>query len=108
MLVLQEIRRRARHLIGPLLGAGLVVYFAYHTVQGDRGLIAWWRLRHEIHQAEETLARVEDSRRQIEHRAALLRPDRLDRDMLEERARFMLDMGRDDELVVFLPTPPVR
>ena len=31
-----------------------------------------------------------------------------DRDMLEERARFMLDMGRDDELVVFLPTPPVR
>lgn len=100
MLVIDEIRRRARHAIGPFLGLVAVVYFAYHTVQGDRGLLAWWHLNQEIKQAEETLAQLDDTRDGLERRAKLLRPDGLDPDMLEERARLMLNMGRDDEVVV--------
>lgn len=100
MIVLQEIRRRARHIIGPFLGASALVYFGYHTVQGDRGLLAWWHLRHEIGQAEQMLAEVSDVRQGMERRVALLRPDNLDPDMLEERARLMLNMGRDNEVVI--------
>lgn len=103
MMVLTEIRRRANSLIGPFLGACAVAYFAYHTVQGDRGLMAWWRLRHQIAEAEETLGRVQHQRIGMERRAALLRPDSLDPDMLEERARLMLGVGRDGENVIFLP-----
>lgn len=101
MLILEEIRRRARFLVGPMIGLALVAYFAYHTVQGDRGLMAWWRLRHEIRHAEETLAQTEAVREAMEHRVSLLRPDNLDPDMLEERARLMLNMGRDEDIVIF-------
>lgn len=103
MMILNEIRRRARHVVGPFLGLTAVVYFAYHTVQGDRGLIAWWRLTQDIKQAEESLAQLEDVRDNLDHRAQLLRPDHLDPDMLEERARLMLNMGRDDEVIVLRP-----
>ncbi|WP_241911564.1 FtsB family cell division protein [Telmatospirillum siberiense] len=103
MMILNEIRRRARHVIGPFLGLTAVVYFAYHTVQGDRGLLAWWRLNQDIKQAEESLAQLEEVRDNLDHRARLLRPDHLDADMLEERARLMLNMGRDDEVIVLRP-----
>jgi cell division protein FtsB len=100
MLLVNEIRRRARHVVGPFLGLTLVVYFAYHTVQGNRGLLAWWQLNQEIKQAEETLAQLDEVRGGLEHRAQLLRPEHLDPDMLEERARLMLNMGRDDEVII--------
>ena len=101
MVVMQEIRRRLRHIVGPFLGLSALVYFGYHTVHGDRGLLAWWHLRHDIRQAEENLAQVAETRRGMERRAQLLRTDNLDPDMLEERARVMLNMARPDEIVVF-------
>jgi cell division protein FtsB len=103
MMVFEEIRRHARHVIGPFLGLTAVVYFAYHTVQGERGLLAWWRLNQDIKQAEETLSVLEDERDTLDRRAQLLRPDHLDPDMLEERARLMLNMGRDNEVIVIRP-----
>lgn len=99
--MLQEIAQRLRHVIGPLIGVGAVAYFAYHTVEGDRGVLAWIRMKNEILEAEMQLARVSTDRQALEHRVLLLRPDHLDPDMLEERARIMLNMGREDEVVVF-------
>ncbi|WP_185961219.1 septum formation initiator family protein [Telmatospirillum sp. J64-1] len=104
MNILGEIRRRSRHIIGPLLGVSAIVYFGYHTIQGDRGLLAWHRLGQEIKEAEQVLARVQEERDQLAHRVSLLRPESLDPDMLEERARMMLHMGRDDEIVILTPT----
>ncbi len=103
MKMIAEIRRRARHVIGPFLGLTAVVYFAYHTVEGDRGLFAWWRLNHEVHAAETALASLQAEQNRLDRRAQLLRPDHLDADMLEERARIMLNMGRPDEVVVLRP-----
>lgn len=100
MTTLREIRRRARNVIGPFLGLTAVVYFGYHTVQGDRGLFAWWRVKQEVHQAEESLAVLQDERDRLDHRVQQLRPDHMDPDMLEERARIMLNMGRDDEVII--------
>jgi cell division protein FtsB len=103
MMIFDEIRRRARHVVGPFLGLTAVVYFAYHTVQGDRGLMAWWQLNQEIKQAQETVGELNAVRDNLDRRAQLLRPDHLDPDMLEERARLMLDLGRADEIVVLRP-----
>lgn len=97
----KELSRRLRHVLGPLIGLCAVVYFAYHTVEGDRGVLAWIRLKNELLEAELQLAKVTEERQSLEHRVLLLRPDHLDPDMLEERARIMLNMGRDNEVVVF-------
>lgn len=99
--MLKELNRRLRHVMGPLLGVGALAYFAYHTVEGDRGVLAWVRLNNEILAAEMELANVTTERQTLEHRVLLLRPDHLDPDMLEERARTMLNMGRADEVVIF-------
>lgn len=97
---MNEIRRRLRYAVAPLVGMGAVVYFSYHIVQGDRGLIAWVHLKNEIVKAEETLAEIRAQKEGLEGRVSLLRPDSLDPDMLEERARVMLNMGHPDERII--------
>jgi len=99
-------RRRARLVIGPVLGISLFAYFAYHLVQGDRGLAAWFRLQEQIQFAQATDASVEAARRALDQRVNLLRPDHLDRDMLDERARTVLNLVAPDERVIFYNQPP--
>ena len=41
-------RRRAKVLVAPVLGLALTGYFAYHLVEGDRGMRAWMRLTQEL------------------------------------------------------------
>ena len=91
---------KARFFMVPLMGAALMVYFAYHIIQGDRGLIAWWNLRYEIEKTNADLAQVSAEKLRMERRVALLRPDSLDRDMLEERARVMLGFVHPDDRIV--------
>jgi cell division protein FtsB len=94
------IRLRARVIIGPILGISLVAYFAYHLVQGDRGLIAWLRLTQQINEAHMTLAQVQAERDPLAHRVSLMR-DRLDPDLLDETARSSLNLVGSDEVVIF-------
>jgi len=82
------------------MGAAVMVYFGYHAVQGDRGLMAWWNLRFEIERADAELIKVSAEKKVLEHRVALLRPESLDRDMLEERARIMLGAVGPNDLIV--------
>ena len=100
IVVRQEFSRKARQVLGPLMGAAVMVYFGYHAVQGDRGLIAWWNLRFEIERAATALADVTAEKKSIEHRVALLRPESLDRDMLEERARIMLGAVSPNDIII--------
>lgn len=95
-----------RQVVGPLVGASIVAYFAYHTVQGDRGLVALNQLQVEVAKAEAVLAEVRTEREEMERRAHLLRPDNLDPDMLEERARILLNQTHPDDLVILLPGKP--
>lgn len=103
-----EIRTRARHIVGPALGICAVIYFTYHAVHGDRGLIAWRHLSQKVRTAREALAEASARRHLLEHRIKLLNPDSLDPDMLEERARLMLNYGYPDDIVILNapPTPP--
>ncbi len=96
-----EIRRRARHVVGPVLGATLMLYFAYHLVEGDRGLLAWRRLSQQVKTAQATLAETDSEKQTLDRRVALLRPDHLDRDMLDERARAILNLVGPNERVIF-------
>src|SRR5258708_14354463 len=86
MSIAHEIRRRARLIVGPVLGISLCAYFAYHLVQGDRGLTAWLRLTQQVRDARTTLAAVEAERLTLERRVHLLPPPHLHRPLLDHRA----------------------
>ena len=103
MGLVREFQRRSRQVFLPVMGVCLIGYFAYHTVQGERGLFALHHLGQEVARAEATLSAVRERRQQMAHRVSLLRPDNLDPDMLEERARAVLHLIRDDEVVILDP-----
>lgn len=103
MSLLRELRERARHVIGPVLGICLAAYFAYHGVEGERGFFAWKDLKADLLQAQGERQRMRGQRLYWEHRVGLLDPARTDPDMLDERARVMLGLGRADELMVLEP-----
>lgn len=90
MALISELKRRARHVIGPLAGSLLVAYFAYHVIEGDRGIRAWQRLDQDVTAATDSRNALIKQREAMEARVAMLHPDRLDRDLLEERARLVL------------------
>jgi len=101
MSLLSEFRSRARYIIGPIIGIAAVGYFAYHAVNGGRGLLALRQLQREAADARQ-LAEITASQRLVfENRVRLLHPRSLDPDMLEERARVMLNYGYPDDVVVF-------
>ena len=93
-------RWRPRHVVAPLLWACVVAYLGYHVVQGDRGLIAWLRLTKEVEQVTASLDLASAERARTEHNVALLRPDGLDPDLLDERARVVLGLGHPRDLVI--------
>lgn len=81
----------------------LIVYFAYHLVEGNRGLEARTRLESRISALEGQLEGLELVRKRIERDVALMRAERLDPDMLDERARAMLNMAHPNDLVILRP-----
>lgn len=85
-----------------MLGACVAGYFVYHAVQGDRGIVAWMQLNQQIRVAESERAKTEAERQEMEQRVSLLSNSSLDLDMLEERARVMLNFAHPDDLVIFL------
>jgi len=100
MGTLNEIKTRSKNAIGPILGICIVGYFAYHAVQGDRGLNAYLSLQQQVAEAQKVEDKLSAERQKWERRVKLLRPDNLDPDMLEERARIMLNYGRKDEITI--------
>jgi len=105
MTFAQEIRRRARQAIVPAVATCVTGYFGYHLVQGDYGLVSWLKLSHEIEETKAELDQVSGEREALERRVSLLRPESLDRDMIEERARVTLGFAHQNDAVVISPTP---
>ncbi|WP_032112107.1 FtsB family cell division protein [Candidatus Paracaedibacter symbiosus] len=95
-----EFSRRFQQVVGPLISITLLGYFVYHIIQGERGLLSWMRLKQKIQTLEQKLTSVQEEQSQLEQRVYLLRPDSLDRDMLEEQARKILNYANTDELII--------
>jgi len=103
MIVLREMRRRARVLVAPMVGVALTGYFVYHLVEGDRGLRAWLRTTQDLRLAKETLAAVAAERAELDHRVSHMRRDHVDPDLLDSQVRRTLDVVSPDEIVIMQP-----
>jgi cell division protein FtsB len=104
MIVLRELRRRARFVLGPALGIALTGYFAYHLIEGDRGFRAWLRLTREIRVATANLEAVRTQRAALDLKVSNLRPDHVDPDLLDERIRATLNLVSPDDIVIMQPS----
>jgi cell division protein FtsB len=88
------------------MAAALVGYFGVNAYTGKYGLNARQELDQEIIALTTELARLKRERADSEHRVSLLRSDRVDPDMLDERARYQLDYANPHDLVRM--NPPIQ
>jgi cell division protein FtsB len=97
-------RRRLKSaltLIGLYALAGLMIgYFWFHAYSGNRGLRAKEAIDAQMAELTAELDRLKAERRQWEQRVALLRADRIDPDMLDERARALLHYAHPNDLIL--------
>ncbi len=92
----------------PLLCLSLIGYFAYHLFVGGRGLDARARLESRIATLEGELTGLEAVRAKLDRDVSLLRAEHLDPDMLDERARAILNFAHPDDLVIIEPRKSSR
>jgi len=102
-------RRRFRTIINALALytiAGLLIgYFGINAYTGNHGLRAKQDLDQEVTQLNAELAALKAERAIWERRVSLLRPESIDPDMLDERARALLNYSDPRELTLQLKRP---
>jgi cell division protein FtsB len=82
-----------------MIAAAIVGYFGINAYTGKYGLNARQELDQEIVALTSELERLKQERAEGERRVSLLRSDRVDPDMLDERARYQLDYANPRDLV---------
>jgi cell division protein FtsB len=101
-------RRRLRTVLNALalytIAALLIAYFGVNAYTGNRGLRAKQDLDQQIAELTGELEAIKAERRDLEGRVLLLRPEATDADLLDERARALLDYV-DPRDLVFLVKP---
>ncbi len=85
------------------LAAALIGYFGLNAYSGDHGLRAREQMDKQIAALTDQLARANAERDMWERRIKLLKPDSVDPDMLDERARALLDYADPHDLVLASP-----
>ena len=81
------------------MAAAIVGYFGVNAYTGKYGLNARQELDQEIIALTSELVRLKQERAEGERRVSLLRSDRVDPDMLDERVRYQLDYANPRDLV---------
>ncbi len=79
---------------------GLLGYFAYNLFAGDHGLEARARLQTQVKSLEGELRGLQAVRERLDRDVALMRADKLDPDMLDERARMILNFSDPNDIVI--------
>ena len=60
------IRKQMKVSALPFLGVSMLVYFTYHLLNGDRGLLSWWKLQKRVYKAETTARVVSNQKIRLE------------------------------------------
>jgi cell division protein FtsB len=105
MATRQRKQSKIRPLLVPAVCLLFLAYFGYHAVEGDYGHHALQKLKARETELAGQLARLKADRRALDRRVALMRPESLDPDMIEERARRALNVARADDIVILRTVP---
>jgi cell division protein FtsB len=99
-------RKRLRTILNTLalyaLAALLIGYFGVNAYNGNRGLKAKEDIDRQMAALTADLQRLKLEHAQWERRIALLRSDDLDPDMLDDRARALLDYVEPNDLTMMI------
>lgn len=101
MRVLFWVGRFRSYIVFSMVAMAIMGYFAYHSMVGERGFHSWKSTNHELSKARQELSMLEREKKQLERQTLRLRPESLDPDLLEEKAKAILNFVHPDEVIVF-------
>lgn len=93
--------RKIGRFILPAITIAFVSYFGYHCVHGDLGLIATEEFERQRLARTGELAQLSAKRESLERQVQLMSDGSLEKDMLDEIARYQLNVSRRDEITIF-------
>ncbi len=96
----RTLKRKAKAAIAPVIFLSLVGYFGWNSTHGEHGLIAYAQRKGLLKQAQDDLAQAQAERNSWAVRVAGLRSNHIDPDLLDERARAMLNLVDPNDIVV--------
>ena len=85
--------------------AGLIFYFGFNALTGDRGILTTRQREATLAEDEAELKALRAERADLELRARLLSDNDLSRDLLEERAHVLLGFADPRDYVIRTPAP---
>ncbi|CAN7429734.1 septum formation initiator family protein [Rhizobium sp. LjRoot30] len=94
-------KRKLGRLILPAIAVAFVSYFSYHSVHGDFGLIAAEAFEKKRVELDGELKKLTAARESLERQVSLMSDGSLEKDILDEKARYALNVSRSDEIVIF-------
>jgi cell division protein FtsB len=97
----QHKQRHFGRLVTPILATAFLSYFGYHVVNGDLGLEAAKRFEQRRVERLAELDVLLKQRKELEREVALMSDGSLEKDILDEKARYALNVSRTDEIVIF-------
>ena len=99
-----RIRRSVTRVFGisvlPAIAIAIVAYFGYYAIWGERGMLALTDVDARLGVQREDLAQLQSDRQRLEHRIDLMRPGKVDNDLVEELARAQLMEGAPGQIAV--------
>ncbi|HEX2146060.1 MAG TPA: septum formation initiator family protein [Pseudorhizobium sp.] len=93
--------RKLGRFVLPLITIAFLSYFGYHSLHGDLGLVATERFERQRLERLAELKALTEKRQALERQVQLLSDGSLEKDMLDEIARYQLNVSREDEIVIF-------
>ncbi|KEQ03422.1 MULTISPECIES: FtsB family cell division protein [Pseudorhizobium] len=93
--------RKLGRFVLPLITVAFLSYFGYHSLNGDLGLVATEKFERQRLERVAELGQLTERRRELERQVQLLSDGSLEKDMLDEIARYQLNVSRDNEIVIF-------
>jgi len=83
-----------------IVALSLTIYFSYHLIAGPRGYLELKQLETQVSMETQKLEDLTKEREAIEKKVVMMRPGSIDRDLLEERARYVLGYTSKEEYIL--------
>lgn len=95
-----DYRKSRKTIINIFIIVLIATYMSYHILNGNRGIFALFDIKKSVETNRVKLEEIEKNKELLSKRIFFLRPNNLDIDILEERAKAVLNMICEDEVVV--------
>ena len=100
MDILWEIQNKLKNSGAWLVLVLITIYFSVYAINGERGLLKYFYLKQEISDAKKVAAEYSRQKLALNEKVKHLSNSSLDLDLLEERARIVLNLADSEEFIL--------